>query len=340
MLKSHPELAPGQGNGTQITVRELGQELERQLPEFEAKAAEREQKRTRWLEQVLPGREDLFRDQEIPEHELYQVARTMVGGVTLERAERELEQAKDQHHLAERELNNHRAQVEYRQGLERAFHVLGDLKREKRLSTHRRQAELELQAARGRFAQLEHWLNEPGQQRMISERIEELRQHDQQLMHEVRDTRNELSQLREMRHELAHCPEQRRQLKLTGRSLEAREVMRDDGLKREIGAMREQRQLREREFERRYEIERRGITPLREFRRDQRHGRDRNAADAAWARHAAEKGLGVEHIRDELLEDRGQTRQQDRQRAIERLAAREVKRAHEIGRDRGYGWSR
>ena len=340
MLKSHPELALGQGNGTQITVRELGQELERQLPEFEAKAAEREQERTRWLEQVLPGREDLFRDQEIPEHELYQVARTMVGGVTLERAERELEQAKDQHHLAERELNNHRAQVEYRQGLERAFHVLSDLKREKRLSNHKRQAELELQAACGRYEQLERWLNEPGQQRRIIERVGELRQRDQQLMHKVRDTRNELSQLREMRHELAHCPEQRRQLKLTGRSLEAREVMRDDGLKREIGAMREQRQLRERELERRHEIERRGITPLREFRRDQRHGRDRNAADAAWARHAAEKGLGVEHIRDELLEDRGQTRQQDRQRAIERLAAREVKRAHEIGRDRGYGWSR
>jgi hypothetical protein len=136
ILKSHPELGLGEGNGTQITVHELGQELGCQLPGFEVRAAEREQERTRWLEQLLPGRGRFFRDQQIPEQELYRVARTMVGGVTLERAEHELEQAKERHHLAERELNNHRVQVEYREGLERAFHVLGDLNRETRLSTH------------------------------------------------------------------------------------------------------------------------------------------------------------------------------------------------------------
>jgi hypothetical protein len=146
-----------------------------------------------------------------------------------------------------------------------------------------------------------------------------------------------------MRHELAQCPEQKRELTLKGHGLEARELIRDDGLKHEIGAMREQRLIRERELERRHEIERRGITPLREYRRDQRYGRDRDAADQAWARHAAEKGLDVEHIRDELLKGRGRERQQDRQRDIElatRLAEREVKRARGIEHDRGYGWSR
>lgn len=90
-------------------------------------------------------------------------------------------------------------------------------------------------------------------------------------------------------------------------------------------------------------IERRGITPLREVRRDPRYGRDRDAADEAWARHAAEKGLGVEHIRDELLKGRRYARQLGREREIEQvaqLAEREVKRARGIKRDRGYGWSR
>ena len=66
------------------------------------------------------------------------------------------------------------------------------------------------------------------------------------------------------------------------------------------------------------EIERRGITPLREFQRDPRYGRDRDTADDAWARHAAEKGLGVEHIRDELLKGPPRTRANaGREREIE-----------------------
>ena len=267
----------------------------------------------------------------------------MIGGVALQRAERELQRVQVQHERAERERDSHRLEAGYRRGLEWAFHVLGDLNRDQRLSTRERQAALELESARGRCEQLERWLKEPAQQRLIGERVGELYQRDQRLLRELQQERDELGQVREMRQELARCPEQQRELKLKGRGLEARELIRDDGLKREIGAMREQRLVRERELARGREIEQRGITPLREFRRDPRYGRDRDTADGAWARHAAEKGLGVEHIRDELLKGRRYARQLGREREIEqvaRLAEREVKRALGIERDRGYGWSR
>jgi hypothetical protein len=107
--------------------------------------------------------------------------------------------------------------------------------------------------------------------------------------------------------------------------------------------MREQRQLRERELERSHEIERRGIRPLNEYRRERQFGRDREAAEGAWARHAAEKGLEVEHIRDELLKGRERAHQEIPQRDLDyatQLAEREVKRARGIERDRGLGWSR
>ncbi len=152
---------------------------------------------------------NVIHDMEIPEHELHKTARAMVGGMALERAERELEQAKQQHYRAERELDHHRIEAGYRRGLERAFYAFTDLNREKRLNTHERQTALELESARGRQQQIERWLEEPAQQRLIAERVGELRQRDQQLIRELRQERNELGQVREMRHELVLCPEQK-----------------------------------------------------------------------------------------------------------------------------------
>ena len=284
---------------------------------------------------------NVIHDMEIPEHELHKTARAMVGGMALERAERELEQAKQQHYRAERELDHHRIEAGYRRGLERAFYAFTDLNREKRLNTHERQTALELESARGRQQQIERWLEEPAQQRLIAERVGELRQRDQQLVRDQRQERSGLGQVREMRQELAHCPEQKRELTLKCRSLEVRELVSDESLKRAIGEMREHRLVRENQRERGLEIERRGITPLREYRSNPRYGRDRQAADEAWARHAAEKGLRVEHIRDELLKGRQRSHQHDHEREqVSRLAEREVKRARGIEQDRGYGWSR
>jgi hypothetical protein len=117
----------------------------------------------------------------------------------------------------------------------------------------------------------------------------------------------------------------------------------DESLKRDIGEMRESRLLREHERERRLEMERRGITPLQEYRSDPRYGRDRQVADEAWARHAAEKGLGVEHIRDELLKERQRSHQYDYARELEqagRLAEREVQRVRGLEHGHGFGWGR
>src|SRR5712691_6644364 len=88
---------------------------------------------------------NVIHDMEIPEHELHKTARAMVGGMALEHAERELEQAKQQHYRAERELDHHRIEAGYRRGLERAFYAFTDLNREKRLNTHERQTALELE---------------------------------------------------------------------------------------------------------------------------------------------------------------------------------------------------
>jgi Ti-type conjugative transfer relaxase TraA len=349
ILRLHPELGLGRELGVQadeqqpaIKVVELGRELERQLPALEIKAAEKAWERSEWLEHNLGehGRRS-FHDRDIPEHELFKAARVMVGGTALERAERELEQARQQHDRAERELQNHRYEAGYRRGLERALYAFSDLHREKRLSTGERQTALELEAARGRHQQIERWLEEPAQQRLITERVGELRQRDRQLVGELHQERSELSQVREMRHELAQCPEQQRELTLNGRRLEVREVLRDESLKRELGEMRERRRVREHEHERELEIHRRGITPLREYWNDPRYGHDRQAADEAWARHAAQKGLGVEHIRDELLKGRQHLHQHDRElEQVSRLAEREVKQARGIEHNRGYGWSR
>lgn len=350
ILRRHPERGLGltveaerEAEGRKITVYELGRELDRQLPALESRAAQAERARDRWLERTLGAGGGQFREREAPERELYQAGREVVGGAALERARQEFERAQTRHAEAARELDHQRFRTGSRRGLERALHALGDLNRDKRLSTHERQAALELEAARGQCEQLERWLNEPARERLIGERAGELRQRDQELLRESQHEREQLGQAREMRHELAHCPQQQHELKLQGRALEARELIRDEGLRREIGAMREQRLARERERARGLEIERRGITPLREFRRDPRHGRERDAADEAWVRHAAEKGLGVEQIRDELLKGRRYSRQVGRERESEqvtRLAEREVKRARGIERDRGYGWSR
>lgn len=349
LLREHPELGFGRGLGPRrdeqersIKVRELGRELERQLPGLEAQVAGKERERHEWLERSF-GEQGLrlYHDREIPERELAQGARAAIGGVALERAEREFELAQERHMRAEREIEYHRMEAGYRRGLEWAFHAISELNRDRRLRIHERQAALELESARGRYEQIERWLKEPAQQRLIGERAGELRQRDRQLLREVQQERRELGQVREMHHELAHYPGQERELKLRGRSLETRELIRDEGLRREIGSMREQRLARERELARGLELERRGITPLREFRRDPSYGRDRAAADEAWARHAAEKGLGVEHIRDELLKGRRYSRQLSRElEQVTRLAEREVKRARGIERDRGLGWSR
>jgi Ti-type conjugative transfer relaxase TraA len=352
LLRQHPELGLGRERGSEsderqqtIKVVELGRELERQLPALEIKAAEKERERSEWLEQNLGehGRQ-LFHDREIPEHELYQVARAMIGGPALDRAERELEQTRRQHDRAEIELQNHRYEAGYRQGfIEWALHALGDLNRDKRLSAREREAALELEAAQGRQQQIDHWLGEPAQQRLIAERVGELRRHDQELVRELRQERSVLNQVRAMQQELALCPEQQRELTLKTRSLEAGELVGDESLKRDIGAMRESRLLSEHERARQLEMERRGITPLREYRSNPRYGHDRQMTDEAWARHAAEKGLGVKHIRDELLTGQRRSQQYDYARELERvsrLAEREVQRVRGLGHGRGFGWGR
>jgi len=129
----------------------------------------------------------------------------------------------------------------------------------------------------------------------------------------------DLSRGRELQLELSRCPEPERELKLKGRSFDVRELLRDETLQRTVGTMRELRLAREHELARGHEIERRGIGPLREFQRNPQYGRDREAADAAWARHAAEKGLAMEQIRDELLKERQQVRQPGHERELERI---------------------
>jgi len=352
MLRQHPELGLGREHGVQsderqqtIKVVELGRELERQLPALELKAAEKARERSEWLEHNLGehGRRS-FHDREITEHELYQAARAMVGGVVLERAEHELEQARQQYDRAEWKLAYSRSEAGYRQGfIERALHALGDINREKRLSSQEREAALELGAAYGRQQQIDRWLMEPAQQSLIAERVGELRRHDQELVGELRQERSVLAQVREMRQELALYPEQERKLTLQARSLDAGELVGDASLKRDIGAMRENRLVREHELERRLEMQGRGITPLQQYRSDLRYGGERQVADEAWARHAAEKGLGVEHIRDELLKGRQRSQQYDHARELEqanRLAEHEVQRVHSIEHGRGFGWSR
>ena len=350
ILREHPELGLGRDplladeqRERTIKVYELGRELEHQLPGLAARVVTKERERSDWLEQTLGGQGSGLSDREIPQRELEQAVRAMVGGVPLERAGRELERTQERHTKAARELDEHRLETGYRRGLEWAFHALGDLNREQRLRTNERQAGLELDAAQGRYEQLERWLQEPAQRRLIGERLQELHQRDQQMLRELQQQRGELGRVREMHRELSQCPEPQRELKLQGRSLEVRQLMRDENLQRAIGTMREQRQVRERELERSHELERRGIRPLNEYRRERQFGRDRDAAEGAWARHAAEKGLGVEHIRDELLKGRGRAHQEIPQRDLDyatRLAEREVKRARGIERDRGMGWSR
>jgi Ti-type conjugative transfer relaxase TraA len=349
LLRVRPELAFGRDPFARpeqertINVFELGRELERQLPEFDLRVVEKERERNEWLERSLGEQGGHFRDWAIPERELQQAARELIGGVALERAERELTQARERHDQTERELSNHRWETGYRHGLERVVHAIGDLHREKRLVTHERQAALELDLARERCESFERWLGEPAQRDLIHTRAGELRSRDQQLLREVQRERGERDQVREMCQELARCPEQERELKLEGRSLEFRELQRDAGLQRDLSHMREQRLAREQELTRGREIERRGITPLREFQRDPQHGREPDVAEEKWARHAAAKGLGQEHIRDELVKDRQRSQQLVQERELERLARlaeREVKRARSLERDRGLGWSR
>lgn len=352
ILRQHPELGLGRELGVQsderqqtIKVVELGRELERQLPALELKAVEKERERNDWLKENLGEyKRQLFHDREIPEHELYKVARAMIGGPALERAEREFEQARQQYDRADRELAYFRSEASYHRGLvERMWHALNNLGRERELSAREREAALELEAAQGRQQQIDRWLGEPAQQRLIAERVGELRRHDQELVHDLRQERSGLAQVREMRQELALCPEQKRELTLQARSLDAGELLRDASLKRDIGEMRESRIFREHEHARRLEMERRGITPLQEYRSDSRYGRDRQVADEAWARHAAGKGLGVEYIRDELLIGQRGSQQYDHARELERasrLAEREVQRVRGLGHDRGFGWGR
>lgn len=348
LLREHPELAfgrdpfGGKERELTITVLDLGRELERQLPEFDLRVTEKERERSEWLERELGGQGAHFRDRAIPERELHQVARALVGGRALEQAERELIQAREQHRDAECELSQQRWEASYRQGLDRAIHAIGDLNREKRLVTHERQAKLELDQARERQQQIGRWLEQPVQQELIRERAGELRSHDQQLMRELQQVRGERDQIRELRLELGRSPEQQHELKLE-RSRDGRELLRDKDLQRTITGMREQRLAYEREIARGHEIERRGITRLREFRHDLKYGRDRDRADQAWARHAAGKGLAMEQIRDELMHGRKLSPQQSREQELERvtqLAQREVKRARGIEHDRGFGWSR
>ena len=352
LLRQHPELGLDRELGGElqdrqqtIKVVELARELERQLPALETKAADKGRERSEWLEQNV-GKHgcQLFHGREIPEHELYKTARIMIGGTALERAERELEEAGQKHDPAERELENYRSEAGYHRGLvERVWHAFSNFPHERELSSQERQTALELEAAQGRQQQIDRWLREPAQQRLIAERVGELRRHDQELVRELRQERSVLTQVRDMREELTRCPEQKRELTLTARSLDAGELVRDERLKRDIGEMRESRLLREHERERRLEIERRGITPLEKYRSNPSYAHDRQRADEAWARHAAEKGLGVEHIRNELLKGQRRSHQYDHARELEqasRLAEREVQRVRGLEHDRGFGWGR
>jgi Ti-type conjugative transfer relaxase TraA len=350
-LREAPELAFGlelgkehERAGRSIRIGELAHELGGRLPEYDGRVADQELERGAWLGESLGGRSQQFWRQALGERELGQAAYRLIGGRALEQAVNELDRAQERLSQAERELEQHWRMVEQRPGLERVIHVFGDLNREKQLRTLERQASLERQEALNRYVQIEHWLEQPAQQRQIYQRLQELRGQDRQLLRELQLARTERDQLRELQQELARCPEQERELKLQGRSFELRELQRDAGFQREIGALREQRLARERELaceqahER--ELRLRGITPRREFRR----GHDRDAADEAWARHAAEKGLGLEHIRDELLKERPRkTPRHEQERELERLtqlAQREVQRARSLDRDRGFGWSR
>jgi Ti-type conjugative transfer relaxase TraA len=352
LLRQHPELGLSNELGGElqdrqqtIKVVELGRELDRQLPALETKVTDKERERSEWLEQNLGehGRR-VFRDREIPEHELYQVARAMIGGRALERAERELQQASRQHDQAERKREYYRSEASYPRGpIEQAFHTISNLGRERGLSARERETALELEAAQGRQQQIDRWLGEPAQQRLIAERVGELRQHDQELVRELRQESSVLIQIREMRQELALCPDQQRELALKARSLDIGELVRDQSLKRNIGEMRESRLFREHERERRLEIERRGITPLEKFRSNPSYAHDRQLADEAWARHAAKKGLGVEHIRDELVNGHRSSNKHDQARELEqasRLAEREVQRVRGLEHSRGFGWGR
>jgi hypothetical protein len=268
----------------------------------------------------------------------------MVGGIALERAEQELAQAEPRHDRAEAKLENYRSEASYHRGLvERAWHAISSLPSGIGLSSQERQTALELEAAQGRQQQIDRWLGEPAQQSLIAERVGELRRRDQELVRELRQERSMLAEVRDIRQELALCPEQKRELALTARSLDAGELVRDETLKRDIGEMRESRILREHERERRREIERRGITQLEKYRSNPSYAHDRQRADQAWARHAAEKGLGVEHIRDELLKGQRRSHQYDHARELEqasRLAEREVQRVRGLEHDRGFGWGR
>lgn len=333
--------AEREAQGRKITVYELGRELDRQLPALEGRAAQAERERGRWLERTLGAVGGQFREREASERELYQAAREAVGGAALVRARQEFARAQTRHAEAARELDHQRLRSGARRGLERAWRALGDLNRDKRLSGRERQAALELEAAREHRERLERRLEEPAQQRLINERAGEWRRRDRELLRDLQRERGELQLAREMRLELERCPEQQRALTLAGRSLKARELARDPGLQRAIESMRERRTLRERDFARRQEIERLGIRPLDEYRRDPVYGRERERAEEAWVRHAAQRGLGVEHIRDELLIGRSHGRPRARELELERiarLAEREVKRAR--GLDRGFGWSR
>jgi Ti-type conjugative transfer relaxase TraA len=103
LLRERPELAFGrdpfvpQEQERTIKIFELGRELERQLPEFDRRVAEKERERNDWLERSLGEQGSHFRDWAIPERELHQAARELIGGLALERAERELTQACERH---------------------------------------------------------------------------------------------------------------------------------------------------------------------------------------------------------------------------------------------------
>ena len=162
-------------------------------PDWKAERPRKSGNASEWLEQSLGERgRPVSRIGRYRSASFTRPRTRMIGGVALERAERELERVQEQHERAERELDSHRLEAGYRRGLEWAFHALGDLNRDKRLSTRERQAALELESARGRCEQLERWLKEPAQQRLIGERVGELRQRDQRLLRELQQERDEL----------------------------------------------------------------------------------------------------------------------------------------------------
>lgn len=358
LLREHPELAFGRDpvqererEGRSITIGELAHELGGRLPEYEGRVADKELERCQWLEQRLdPAREQQFREHPLPERELAEAARRLIGGRGRERAIAELERAQTRHLQAGRELEQHWRTVAQRRGIERVIHAFGDINREKQFTIRERQAALELDGAQRRYQQIEQQLEQPAQQHRIYQRMQELRGHDRELLRDLLQARNDRDQLRELQQELARSPQQERELKLQGRSFELKELQRDAGLQCEVTTMREQRLGRERELVREQEhareLQGRGVTPLREFRR----GKDHDISDEAWARHAAEKGLRLEHIRDELLKERPRKlppREQERELALlTQLAQREIERArkleHDRGLDRGFsrGWSR